>query len=49
MERNWPKFSFHSVTLEETIKQIASLSDNKAFQANYPFQDYRNPYFNMFE
>ena len=32
-EKGHPKFSFHFVTVEETLKEVALLSDKKAFQA----------------
>ena len=32
-EKGVPEFSFHFVTLEETLKDIALLSDKKASQA----------------
>ena len=31
-EKGLPKFSFHLVTLEETLKEVALLSDKKASQ-----------------
>ena len=33
-EKGLPKFSFHLVTLEETLKEVALLSDKKASQAS---------------
>ena len=33
-EKGQPKFSFHFVTLEETLKEVALLSDKKASQAS---------------
>ena len=33
-EKGLPKFSFHFVTLEETLKEAALLSDKKASQAS---------------
>ena len=33
-EKDQPKFSFHFVTLEETLKEVALLSDKKASQAS---------------
>ena len=33
-EKGLPKFSFHLVTLEETFKEVALLSDKKASQAS---------------
>ena len=33
-EKGLPKFSFHFVTLEETLKEVALLSDKKASQAS---------------
>ena len=33
-EKDQPKFSFHFVTLEETLKGVALLSDKKAPQAS---------------
>ena len=33
-EKDQPKFSFHFVTLEETLKGVALLSDKKASQAS---------------
>ena len=33
-EKGLPKFSFHFVTLEETLKKVALLSDKKASQAS---------------
>ena len=34
-EKSLPKFSFHFVTLEETFKEAALLSDKKVSQASY--------------
>ena len=34
-EKSLPKFSFHFVTLEETFKKAALLSDKKVSQASY--------------
>ena len=34
-EKFQPKFSFHFVTLEKTLKEVALLSDKKASQASY--------------
>ena len=33
-EKGLPKFSFHFVTLEETLKEVALLSEKKASQAS---------------
>ena len=33
-EKGLPKFSFHLVTLEETLKEVALLSNKKASQAS---------------
>ena len=33
-EKGLPKFSFHLVTLEETLNEVALLSDKKASQAS---------------
>ena len=33
-EKGLPKFSFHLVTLEETFKEVALLSNKKASQAS---------------
>ena len=33
-EKGQPKFSFHFMTLEETITEVALLSDKKASQAS---------------
>ena len=33
-EKILPKFSFHFVTLEQTLKEVALLSDKKASQAS---------------
>ena len=33
-EKKLPKFSFHLVTLEETLKEVAFLSEKKASQAS---------------
>ena len=33
-EKGQSKFIFHFVTLEKSIKEVALLSDNKAFQAS---------------
>ena len=33
-EKDRPKFIFHFVTLEETLKEVALLSDKKASQAS---------------
>ena len=33
-EKGQPKFSFHFVILEETLKEVALLSEKKGFQAS---------------
>ena len=33
-EKGLPKFSFHFVTLEQTLKEVASLSNKTASQAS---------------